>query len=40
MNKFGNADEEDFETMAEVIDDMIKASSALVLDRSQCNYTS
>lgn len=40
MNKFGKADEEDFETVAEVVDEMIKASPGLVSARSQCNYIS
>jgi hypothetical protein len=40
MNKFGNAEEEDFEEVAEVVEDMIKASLGLVGARSQCNYAS
>jgi len=40
MNKFGKATEEDFETVAEVVEDMVQASSALLRARSQCNYVS
>jgi hypothetical protein len=36
MNKFGNAEEEDFEEVADVIEDMIKASPGLMWARSQC----
>ena len=38
MNKFGHAGEEDFEIVAEVIEDMIKASPALVCARLKSNY--
>ena len=38
MNKFGDAEEEDFETVAEVMQSMVKASPGLMLARSQCNY--
>ncbi len=38
MNKFGKPTEEDFETVSEVVKGMIKASSNLMLARSQCNY--
>ena len=37
MNKFGSAEEEDFELVAEVIEDMVNASPALLSVRSQCN---
>jgi hypothetical protein len=37
MNKFGNSKEEDFEEVAEVVEDMMKASHELVWARSQCN---
>jgi hypothetical protein len=40
MNKFGKAIEEDFETVADVIKEMIKESPKLVWARSQCNYAS
>jgi hypothetical protein len=40
MNKFGRPTEEDFETVRDVIRNMILASPALVLARSQCNYAS
>jgi len=39
MNKFGNPLEEDFQTIREVIEEMIKESPALVAAR-QCNYSS
>jgi hypothetical protein len=35
MNKFAKATEEDFETVADVINDMIKGSCRLVFARSQ-----
>jgi hypothetical protein len=34
MNKFGRPVEEDFETVGDVVRDMIRASPALVLARS------
>ncbi|KAG9201349.1 hypothetical protein G6514_005721 [Epicoccum nigrum] len=37
MNKFGDAGEEDFETVAEVMQSMVKASPGLMLARSQCS---
>ena len=37
MNKFGNSEEEDFEEVAEVVEDMVKASHEIVWARSQCN---
>ena len=40
MNKFGNPLEEDFQTVREVIEEMIKESPALVAARLQCNYSS
>lgn len=40
MNKFGRPTEEDFETVSDVVKDMIKASPGLMLARSQCNYAS
>jgi hypothetical protein len=40
INKFGGPTEEDFETVGDVVKDMIRASPALVLARSQCNYAS
>jgi hypothetical protein len=40
MNKFGKPTEEDFETVRDVVKDMIRASPGLVLARSQCNYAS
>jgi hypothetical protein len=40
MNKFAKASEEDFETVADVIKDIAEGSPALLLARSQCNYTS
>ena len=36
MNKFGKPTEEDFETVSDVVKDMIKASPDLMLARSQC----
>ena len=38
MNKFEDAEEEDFETVSDVVKDMIKASPGLMVARSQCNY--
>lgn len=38
MNKFGDAGEEDFETVAEVMQSMVEASPKLLWARSQCNY--
>jgi hypothetical protein len=40
MNKFGKATEDDFETVAEVVEGMVNESSKLVWARSQCNYAS
>ena len=40
MNKFGRPTEEDFETVRDVVRDMIRASPALILARSECNYAS
>lgn len=40
MNKFAKASEEDFETVADVIRDMVEGSPTLMLARSQCKYTS
>jgi methionine synthase II (cobalamin-independent) len=40
MNKFGKATEEDFETVADVVKDIVQASPALLWARSQCNYAS
>jgi hypothetical protein len=40
MNKFAKALEEDFETVADVVKDMAEGLPALLLARSQCNYTS
>jgi hypothetical protein len=40
MNKFGKPTEEDFETVSEVVKDLIRTSPQLVLARSQCNYMS
>ena len=40
MNKFGKATEEDFETVAEVVEGMVNISPKLVWARSQCNYAS
>lgn len=40
MNKFGKPTDEDFETLRDVIRDMVRASPGLVLARSQCNYAS
>lgn len=37
MNKFGSAEEEDFELVAEVFEDIVNASPALLSVRSQCN---
>ena len=38
MNKFGKPTEEDFETVAEVMQSMVEASPRLLWARSQCNY--
>jgi hypothetical protein len=38
MNKFEDAQEEDFQTVAEVFKDMVEASPELMVARSQCNY--
>jgi hypothetical protein len=40
MNKFEDAQEEDFETVAEVVQSMVEASPELLWARSQCNYAS
>jgi hypothetical protein len=40
MNKFGNPTEEDFETVRDVIKNMVDAAYELVLARSQRNYPS
>jgi hypothetical protein len=40
MNKFGDPTEEDFETVRDVVQKMIKGSHGLMLARSQCNYAS
>lgn len=40
MNKFGKPTEEDFETVGDVIKDMISASTGLILARSECIFTS
>ena len=40
MNKFGKPTEEDFETVRDVIKEMIGASYGLMLARSECTYTS
>ena len=40
MNKFGKPTEEDFETVGDVLREMIRASPGLVLARSQCKYAS
>lgn len=40
MNKFGKVTEEDFETVAEVVEGMVSGSPKLVWARSHCNYTS
>ena len=39
MNKFEDAKEEDFQTVAEVIESIVEASPQLLWARSQCNYT-
>jgi hypothetical protein len=36
MNKFGKSTEEDFETVGDVLKEMIGASPGLMLARSQC----
>lgn len=38
MNKFGKPTEEDFETVRDVVEKMIRESPGLMLTRSQCNY--
>jgi hypothetical protein len=38
MNKFEDAEEEDFETVAEVVQGMVEASPKLLWARSQRNY--
>lgn len=38
MNKFGKCTEEDFETVMDVVKEMIGASQGLLEARSQCNY--
>jgi hypothetical protein len=40
MNKFGKPTEEDFETVGDVLGEMIRASPKLMLARSQCNNAS
>jgi hypothetical protein len=40
MNKFGKPTEEDFETLRDVVRDMVRSSPGLVLARSQCKYKS
>jgi hypothetical protein len=40
MNKFGKPTEEDFETVRDVVRDMIRASPGLMAARSQSNYAS
>lgn len=40
MNKFGKPTEEDFETVGDVLRDMIRASPGLMQARLQCNYAS
>jgi hypothetical protein len=40
MNKFGNPTEEDFETVRDVIKNMVDTAYKLVLARSQRNYLS
>jgi hypothetical protein len=40
MNKFGRPTEEDFETVGDVLRDMIRASPGLMQARLQCNYAS
>lgn len=37
MNKFGKATEEDFETVADVVKEMIEKSSKLLADRRKRN---
>ena len=38
MNKFGKLTEEDFETVKDVVEKMIRESPGLMLARPQCNY--
>ena len=40
MNKFGEATEEDFKTVRDMIKEMIGGSNELLLARSQCNSSS
>lgn len=40
MNKFGKPLEEDFETVRDVIKQIIRASHELMRARSQCNHAS
>jgi hypothetical protein len=40
MNKFGKPTEEDFETVRDVIKDMLQAAPKVVAAPSECNYTS
>jgi len=40
MNKFGKPTEEDFETVMDVVEKMIRESHRLMLPRSQCNSAS
>jgi hypothetical protein len=40
MNKFGRPTEEDFETVSDVVEGMIRASPKLLLARSQSKYNS
>jgi hypothetical protein len=40
MNKFKKVTEEDFETVVDVVKDMVQASHSLLWARSQCNYAS
>jgi hypothetical protein len=40
MNKFGKPTEEDFETVSEVVKDLIRTSPQLASARSQRNYAS
>jgi hypothetical protein len=38
INKFSSPIEEDFETMRDVVRDIVQASPKLMAARSQCNY--
>jgi hypothetical protein len=40
MNKFGNPTEEDFETVKDVVQEMVSEAHELVLARSLCKYAS